>query len=80
MPGPLEALVGAWEGSEGLDVSFSHARGAIHETPFRERVTFDPLGPVDEGLLSVFEACFTGALVMAFDYVDSAGVASSRRI
>lgn len=47
--GPLEALVGAWEGSEGLDSSFSHARGAVHETPFRERVTFDPLGPVENG-------------------------------
>ena len=49
--GPLEALVGTWEGADGLDVSFSHSPrgGAIHETPFRERATFAPLGPVDNG-------------------------------
>jgi hypothetical protein len=47
--GPLAALAGAWEGSEGLDSSWSHAEGAVRETLFREQVTFDPLGPVGNG-------------------------------
>lgn len=40
----------------------------------------DQLGPVDDGLLSVFEQCFTGSLQMSFDYVDWVGTPSSRRI
>lgn len=47
--GPLAALVGTWEGSEGLDVSFHHAVGEIRETPYRERVTMSPFGPVENG-------------------------------
>jgi len=47
--GPLAALVGTWEGAEGLDVSYSHERGKIQETPYRERATFEPFGPVDNG-------------------------------
>ena len=30
--GPLAALAGSWEGSDGLDVSFSHSEGAVKET------------------------------------------------
>jgi hypothetical protein len=47
--GPLAALTGTWEGDEGLDVAFSHSQGKIAETPFRERMTFSPFGPVDNG-------------------------------
>ncbi len=38
------------------------------------------LGTVDEELLAVFERCFTGGRVLAFDYADAHGVPSSRRI
>jgi len=45
--GPLAGLVGTWEGDQGLDVSIqSHGP---EETPFRERITFEPLGPVVNG-------------------------------
>lgn len=47
--GPLAPLAGAWEGDQGLDVSFSHALGRTAETSYRERTTFDPFGPVDNG-------------------------------
>ncbi len=47
--GPLERLQGTWEGDAGLDVSFLNAKGVIGETPFRERTTFNPFGPVDNG-------------------------------
>ena len=52
--GPLAALAGTWEGDQGLDVAFQHSKGAIGETPYRERATFAPFGPVDNGNQSLF--------------------------
>jgi len=45
--GPLAALAGAWEGDQGVDTSPS-AEGPV-ETRYRERITFDPVGPVING-------------------------------
>lgn len=42
--GPLARLVGTWEGDEGVDVS-----PGPEETRFRERMTFEPFGPVVNG-------------------------------
>jgi len=47
--GPLRPLVGAWEGEGGVDFSFHHAEEETGETPYRERITFSPFGPVDNG-------------------------------
>jgi hypothetical protein len=47
--GPLEGLVGIWEGQEGLDEAFSNAEGKVIETPYRERTTFNAFGPVENG-------------------------------
>lgn len=47
--GPLRALVGTWEGEEGVDSAFSHARGEVVSTPYRERTTFTLLGSVRNG-------------------------------
>jgi hypothetical protein len=47
--GPLGALVGDWEGEGGLDTAFSHAKGEVGATPYLEKVTFKPFGPVDNG-------------------------------
>jgi len=52
--GPLAALVGTWEGDEGLDVAYSNDRGEIGETKYRERTTFSPFGPVDNGAQHLF--------------------------
>jgi hypothetical protein len=45
--GPLAPLVGTWEGNKGIDIA--PAREGSHETHFRERITFEPLGPVVNG-------------------------------
>ncbi|MCZ6801563.1 MAG: heme-binding beta-barrel domain-containing protein [Nitrospirae bacterium] len=45
--GPLAPLAGIWEGAQGLDVAPS-SKGPV-ETKFRERMTFDPMGPVVNG-------------------------------
>ena len=44
--GPLAQLAGVWEGSEGHDLSPSSDRKEA-ATPYRERMVFDPVGPVD---------------------------------
>jgi hypothetical protein len=45
--GPLAALAGIWEGNEGVDIAPS--KEGSRETHFRERMTFEPLGPVVNG-------------------------------
>jgi hypothetical protein len=52
--GPLAALIGEWEGDDGLDVSFNNDQGTIVETPFREKTTMKPFGPVDNGPQSLY--------------------------
>ncbi len=47
--GPLGALIGEWEGEGGLDTSYSHALGEVIGTPYLEKVSFKPFGPVDNG-------------------------------
>jgi hypothetical protein len=48
--GPLEALAGEWHGEKGgLDTAFSHAEGKVLGTPYTEKVTLKPFGPVDNG-------------------------------
>ncbi len=47
--GPLAALVGSWEGDAGVDVSFHHADEVVGETQYRERTSFAPFGPVENG-------------------------------
>lgn len=52
--GPLGPLAGDWEAEGGLDRAFSHARGEVAATPYLERVTFKPFGPVDNGNQSLY--------------------------
>jgi len=43
--GPLAPLAGIWEGEKGDDTAPSDARG-VERNRYRERVTFEPIGPV----------------------------------
>lgn len=45
--GPLAPLAGTWEGDKGIDIS--PAKSGPVETKFRERVEFEPMGPVVNG-------------------------------
>lgn len=45
--GPLAALVGVWAGEQGIDSSPSR-QGPV-QTRYRERLTFEPIGPVVNG-------------------------------
>ena len=47
--GPLGALAGEWEGSGGLDTAYAHATHEVRGTPYLEKCTLKPFGPVDNG-------------------------------
>jgi len=52
--GPLAGLIGTWEGDQGVDVSYHNEEGKIGETPYFERTTFKPFGPVANGLQELY--------------------------
>ena len=52
--GPLAALIGEWEGEGGLDTAYSHSQQKVLDTPFREKLTFKPFGPVQNGRQSLY--------------------------
>ncbi len=52
--GPLQALAGEWVGEVGLDTAFSHSHGDVVPTPYRERATLTPFGPVRNGSQRLF--------------------------
>ena len=45
--GPLASLAGTWEGDKGIDVARVHSKET--ETKYREKIVFEPLGPVNNG-------------------------------
>lgn len=48
--GPLGALAGEWESDKGgLDTAFSHSEGKVLGSPYLEKCTMKPFGPVDNG-------------------------------
>lgn len=60
--GPLAALAGEWEGEGGVDVAFSHSRSKVHDTPYREKCTMKPFGPVDNGIQSLYGLDYKSAM------------------
>jgi hypothetical protein len=61
--GPLEALIGDWESdSGGLDSAFSHSRGEVLGTPYREKLSMKPFGPVDNGAQHLYGLDYKSAM------------------
>ena len=52
--GPLQALIGEWEAEGGLDTAFSHTRKEVIDTPYLEKLTMKPFGPVENGSQSLY--------------------------
>jgi hypothetical protein len=52
--GPLGPLVGEWHGEGGLDTAYSHSQGAVLQTPYLEKLSFKPFGPVQNGAQELF--------------------------
>ncbi len=45
--GPLAPLAGVWEGEKGDDTAPDEDRAGVETNKFRERITFEPMGPVN---------------------------------
>jgi hypothetical protein len=60
--GPLGALAGEWEGEGGLDSAFSHARNEVVATPYSEKLTLKPFGPVDNGSQHLYGLDYRSAM------------------
>jgi hypothetical protein len=60
--GPLAALIGEWEGEGGLDSAFSHAQEEVLSTPYLEKVTMKPFGPVDNGKQHLYGLDYRSAM------------------
>jgi hypothetical protein len=60
--GPLAALAGEWHGEGGLDTAYSHSRGEVLGTPYLEKVTLKPFGPVDNGRQSLYGLDYKSAM------------------
>ena len=52
--GPLQKLAGQWASDKGRDFSYSYSKEKDIENLYREAITFDPFGPVDNGKQSLF--------------------------
>ncbi|HUX05373.1 MAG TPA: heme-binding beta-barrel domain-containing protein [Acidimicrobiales bacterium] len=61
--GPLTGLIGEWESeSGGLDTAFSHSRGEVLGSPYREKCTMKPFGPVDNGSQNLYGLDYKSAM------------------
>jgi hypothetical protein len=60
--GPLTPLIGEWQGAGGLDTAYSHARSAVLASPYLEKLTFKPFGPVVNGRQSLYGLDYKSAM------------------
>jgi len=60
--GPLAALAGEWEGEGGLDTAYSHVEGKVLGTPYREKLTLKPFGPVVNGRQTLYGLDYKSAM------------------
>jgi hypothetical protein len=60
--GPLAPLAGEWAGEDGVDIAYSHSRGEVRRTPYREKVSLRPFGPVDNGCQRLFGLDYSTAM------------------
>ncbi len=61
--GPLWHLAGEWESDEGgLDTAFSHSQDKVLGSPYKEKCTMKPFGPVDNGTQSLYGLDYKSAM------------------
>ncbi len=60
--GPLGPLVGEWEGEGGLDTAYSHEQEKVLGTPYLEKLSFKPFGPVDNGRQHLYGLDYKSAM------------------
>jgi hypothetical protein len=60
--GPLGPLAGEWEGDGGLDTAYSHSKNEVLGTPYREKCSLKPFGPVDNGSQHLYGLDYKSAM------------------
>jgi hypothetical protein len=60
--GPLGPLTGEWEGGGGLDKAYSHKERRVLDTPYLEKCTLKPFGPVDNGSQHLYGLDYRSAM------------------
>ena len=60
--GPLGRLAGEWQGEGGLDTAYSHSKHEVLGTPYLEKLTFKPFGPVDNGKQALYGLDYKSAM------------------
>ena len=60
--GPLGPLVGEWQGEGGLDTAYSHSEHKVLGTPYLEKLTFKPFGPVQNGRQTLYGLDYKSAM------------------
>ncbi len=60
--GPLGHLAGEWEGEGGLDTAYSHTQHGVLASPYLEKLTFKPFGPVQNGRQALFGLDYRSAM------------------
>jgi len=60
--GPLGPLAGEWQGEGGLDTAYSHSEHKVLDTPFLEKCTLKPFGPVDNGAQHLYGLDYRSAM------------------
>jgi hypothetical protein len=60
--GPLGPLTGEWQGEGGLDSAYAHTKHEVLATPYLEKLTFKPFGPVQNGQQSLYGLDYKSAM------------------
>jgi len=60
--GPLAGLAGEWEGGGGLDSAYSHTEHLVLGTPYIEKCSMKPFGPVDNGRQRLYGLDYRSAM------------------
>ena len=60
--GPLETLAGDWQAEGGLDSAYSHSQEKVLATPYLEKLTFKPFGPVQNGRQALYGLDYKSAM------------------
>src|SRR5271154_2881333 len=60
--GPLGGLAGEWEGEGGLDTAFAHASNEVLGTPYLEKCSMKPFGPVGNGSQQLYGLDYRSAM------------------
>jgi hypothetical protein len=61
--GPLAALIGTWEGDQGVNVSYCYKAKDVIERTYKEKAVFNIVGDVDNGTQKLWVIDYTTAAI-----------------